>query len=84
MLLARTPRLAVVGNVAVGVDNVDLAACAARGVIVTASTAVLAAGKVINNQHNQILNVAVQWGTVGVAVLFAMWFYFALKILLLI
>jgi glyoxylate reductase len=34
-LLARTPRLAVVANVAVGVDNVDLAACRARGVIVT-------------------------------------------------
>ncbi len=35
--------------------------------------AVLAAGKVINNPHNQTLNVAIQWGTVGVAVLFAMW-----------
>jgi O-antigen ligase len=36
--------------------------------------AVLAAGKVINNPHNQILNVAVQWGAIGVAALLAMWF----------
>jgi len=40
-LLARTPRLAVVGNVAVGVDNVDLSACAARGVVVTNTPDVL-------------------------------------------
>lgn len=40
-LLARTPRLAVVANVAVGVDNVDLAACQARGVIVTNTPDVL-------------------------------------------
>ena len=33
-LLAHAPRLRVVGNHAVGVDNVDLAACAARGVAV--------------------------------------------------
>jgi O-antigen ligase len=47
-----------------------------RGLFEQAATgpAVLAAGKVINNPHNQILNVAVQWGTVGVAMLFAMWF----------
>ncbi len=46
-----------------------------RGLFEQAATgpAVLAAGKVINNPHNQTLNVAVQWGTVGVAVLFAMW-----------
>jgi O-antigen ligase len=29
--------------------------------------------EVIANPHNQTLNVAVQWGTVGVAVLYAMW-----------
>lgn len=40
-LLARCPRLRVVGNVAVGVDNVDLAACAARGVVVTNTPDVL-------------------------------------------
>jgi glyoxylate reductase len=40
-LLARTPRLAIVANVAVGVDNVDLAACASRGVVVTNTPDVL-------------------------------------------
>ena len=40
-LLARAPRLAVVANVAVGVDNIDLAACAARGVVVTNTPDVL-------------------------------------------
>jgi glyoxylate reductase len=40
-LLARCPALAVVANVAVGVDNVDLAACAARGIIVTNTPDVL-------------------------------------------
>jgi glyoxylate reductase len=40
-LLARTPRLAVVANVAVGVDNIDLAACAARKVVVTNTPDVL-------------------------------------------
>jgi glyoxylate reductase len=40
-LLARAPRLRVVGNVAVGVDNVDLAACRARGVVVTNTPGVL-------------------------------------------
>jgi glyoxylate reductase len=33
-LLARAPRLRVVANFAVGVDNIDLAACARRGVAV--------------------------------------------------
>jgi len=40
-LLARAPALRVVGNVAVGVDNVDLAACRARGVVVTNTPDVL-------------------------------------------
>jgi glyoxylate reductase len=40
-LLARTTRLRVVANVAVGVDNVDLAACRARGVVVTNTPGVL-------------------------------------------
>jgi O-antigen ligase len=34
----------------------------------------LARGRVIGNPHNQTLNVAVQWGTVGVVILYAMWF----------
>ena len=33
----------------------------------------MAAGQVIGNPHNQTLNVAVQWGIVGVIVLHAMW-----------
>ena len=32
-----------------------------------------ATGQVIGNPHNQTLNVAVQWGLAGVAVLYAMW-----------
>ena len=40
-LLARTPMLKVVANVAVGVDNVDVTACAARSVIVTNTPDVL-------------------------------------------
>ncbi|WP_426443218.1 O-antigen ligase family protein [Bradyrhizobium genosp. P] len=32
-----------------------------------------ASSEVIGNPHNQTLNVAVQWGIVGVAVLYAMW-----------
>jgi glyoxylate reductase len=40
-LLERCPRLRVVANVAVGVDNVDLAACKARGVVVTNTPDVL-------------------------------------------
>lgn len=39
--LERSPRLHVVANVAVGVDNVDLVACRARGVIVTNTPDVL-------------------------------------------
>jgi glyoxylate reductase len=40
-LLARCPDLRIVANVAVGVDNVDLAACAARNVVVTNTPDVL-------------------------------------------
>ena len=32
-----------------------------------------AAAEVINNPHNQTLNVAVQWGVIGIVVLYAMW-----------
>ncbi len=32
-----------------------------------------AAASVIGNPHNQTLNVAVQWGTIGIVVLYAMW-----------
>jgi glyoxylate reductase len=39
--LARAPRVRIVANVAVGVDNVDLAACRARGVVVTNTPGVL-------------------------------------------
>jgi glyoxylate reductase len=40
-VLAAAPRLRVVANVGVGVDNVDLAACARRGVVVTNTPDVL-------------------------------------------
>lgn len=40
-LLDRLPDLEVVANVAVGYDNVDLAACAARGIVVTNTPDVL-------------------------------------------
>ena len=33
-----------------------------------------AQGHVIGNPHNQTLNVAVQWGMVGVVILYTMWF----------
>jgi O-antigen ligase len=36
---------------------------------------VFASGKIIGNPHNQTLNVAVQWGVVGVIILYAMWLY---------
>jgi len=46
-----------------------------RGLFEKAATgpAGLAASSVIGNPHNQTLNVAVQWGIIGVAVLYAMW-----------
>jgi hypothetical protein len=28
---------------------------------------------VVSNPHNQTLNVAVQWGTIGILILYAMW-----------
>jgi O-antigen ligase len=48
---------------------------ATRGLFERAATGdtVSASGKVINNPHNQTLNVAVQWGIVGVLLLYAMW-----------
>lgn len=52
-----------------------------RGLFEAAATgpAALAQGHVIGNPHNQTLNVAVQWGTIGVVFLYAMWFsHFAL------
>lgn len=52
-----------------------------RGLFEAAATgpAALAQGQVIGNPHNQTLNVAVQWGAVGVVILYAMWFsHFAL------
>jgi O-antigen ligase len=52
-----------------------------RGLFEAAATgpAALAQAQVIGNPHNQTLNVAVQWGTIGVVILYAMWFsHFAL------
>jgi O-antigen ligase len=48
-----------------------------RGLFEQAATGprILAAGRVIGNPHNQTLNVAVQWGAVGVAMLYAMWWF---------
>lgn len=48
-----------------------------RGLFEAAATgpAVLALGQVIGNPHNQTLNVAVQWGSVGVVILIAMWLW---------
>jgi len=46
-----------------------------RGLFEQAATGpkVLAGGQVIGNPHNQTLNVAVQWGMIGIIVLYAMW-----------
>jgi O-antigen ligase len=48
-----------------------------RGLFEQAATGpkVLAGGQVIGNPHNQTLNVAVQWGIVGVLILYAMWWF---------
>ena len=40
-LLERTPRVRIVANVAVGYDNIDVQACASRGVVVTNTPGVL-------------------------------------------
>jgi O-antigen ligase len=32
-------------------------------------------GEVVSNPHNQTLNVAIQWGAIGVAILYAMWWF---------
>jgi glyoxylate reductase len=40
-LLSRAPRVRVVANVAVGYDNIDLRACAPRGIVVTNTPGVL-------------------------------------------
>jgi len=46
-----------------------------RGLFEQAATGpkVLVGGQVIGNPHNQTLNVAVQWGVIGVVLLYAMW-----------
>jgi hypothetical protein len=46
-----------------------------RGLFEAAATgpAALAPGQVVGNPHNQTLNVAVQWGSVGVVLLYATW-----------
>ena len=46
-----------------------------RGLFERAATGSLrsATGQVVGNPHNQTLNVAVQWGTIGVVLLYAMW-----------
>ena len=46
-----------------------------RGLFEAAATgpAVLAQAHVIGNPHNQTLNIAVQWGAIGVVILYAMW-----------
>jgi hypothetical protein len=46
-----------------------------RGLFEAAATgpSSLAQGQVIGNPHNQTLSVAVQWGMIGVVILYAMW-----------
>jgi O-antigen ligase len=46
-----------------------------RGLFEQAATGpqILAAGQVIGNPHNQTLNVAIQWGGVGIVLLYSMW-----------
>ena len=46
-----------------------------RGLFEQAATGpkVLAGGQVVSNPHNQTLNVAIQWGVLGVIVLYATW-----------
>jgi O-antigen ligase len=46
-----------------------------RGLFEEAATGprVLVGGQVVSNPHNQTLSVAIQWGAIGIAVLYAMW-----------
>jgi O-antigen ligase len=45
-----------------------------RGLFEQAATGkVLASGEVVGNPHNQTLNVAIQWGALGIVVLYATW-----------
>jgi O-antigen ligase len=48
-----------------------------RGLFEQAATGpkFLVGGQVIGNPHNQTLNVAVQWGVLGVIILYAMWWF---------
>ena len=48
-----------------------------RGLFEQAATGpkVLAGGQVVANPHNQTLNVAIQWGVIGVVVLYATWLF---------
>ena len=48
---------------------------ATRGLFEKAATgpATLAAGEVVSNPHNQTLNVAIQWGVIGILILYLMW-----------
>jgi hypothetical protein len=46
-----------------------------RGLFEEAATGpkILASSDVVGNPHNQTLNVAIQWGAIGIAALYAMW-----------
>jgi hypothetical protein len=57
----------------VSVLPVVLFALALAGTLWSATGEVGARGEITNNRHNQTLNVAVQWGVVGVIALYAMW-----------
>jgi O-antigen ligase len=48
-----------------------------RGLFEQAATGpkVLVGGQVVANPHNQTLNVAIQWGVIGVVVLYATWLF---------
>ncbi len=48
---------------------------ATRGLFEQAATGpkVFVEGQVVSNPHNQTLNVAIQWGALGIVVLYAMW-----------
>jgi O-antigen ligase len=47
-----------------------------RGLFVQAAAGQTGArGDIVGNPHNQTLNVAIQWGAIGVAVLYAIWLF---------